>query len=151
MQLTRFDKALLNLVQTGLPLEAAPFAAIAERLGCSEQEVLERLEVLRAQGMIRRLGAFFDAETLGYKGVLVAAKVAPEYLQAVAAAINAMPQVTHNDERDHEYSLWFTVQDRDEAAMESLLQTVAKMPGVIEVLPMKTTGRYKVNLEFQLK
>lgn len=151
MQLTRFDKALLNLVQTGLPLVAAPFAAIAELLDCSEQEVLERLEVLRAQGMIRRLGAFFDAETLGYKGMLVAVKVAPDCLQAVAAAINALPQVTHNDERDHEYNLWFTVQDRNEAAMESLLATVAEMPGVIDMIPMKTTGRYKVNLEFQLK
>ena len=151
MQLTPFDKALLNLVQTGLPLASAPFAELADRLGCSEEQVIERLAVLQEHGMIRRLGAFFDAEALGYRGILVAAKVAPEQLTAVAAAINALPQVTHNDERDHEYNLWFTLQDRDEETMQSLLASVGKMPGVTELLSMKTTSRFKVNLEFQLK
>ena len=151
MKLTQFDKALLNLVQTGLPLASAPFAELADRLGCSEQTVLERLTVMREQGMIRRLGAFFDAESLGYHGRLVAVKVDPEHLTAVAAAINALPQVTHNDERDHEYNLWFTVQDRAESVTESLLESVGKMQGVADVFSLKTTGRYKVNLEFQLK
>ena len=151
MKLTQFDKELLNLVQTGLPLVEAPFAAMADRLGSSEQEVLERLSVLREHGMIRRFGAFFDAEALGYQGILVAVKIAPEHLSAVAAAINSLPQVTHNDERDHDYNLWFTLQDRDEAVLESLLGSVGRMQGVLDVISLRTTDRYKVNLEFQLK
>ena len=43
MELTQFDKELLNLIQTGLPLTPAPFAVVAARLGCPEQQVLERL------------------------------------------------------------------------------------------------------------
>ena len=65
MELTQFDKELLNLIQTGLPLTPAPFAAVAARLGCPEQQVLERLAQLRDAGVIRRLGAFFDSESLG--------------------------------------------------------------------------------------
>ena len=151
MELTQFDKELLNLIQTGLPLTPAPFAAVAARLGCPEQQVMERLAQLRDAGVIRRLGAFFDAESLGYRGWLVAVKVEEISLPTVAQAVNAWPEVTHNDERDHEYNLWFTIQTRTEAEKDGLLRQVAAMPGVSAVFSLPTTDRFKVNVEFQME
>ena len=151
MELTQFDKELLNLIQTGLPLTPAPFAAVAARLGCPEQQVLERLAQLRDAGVIRRLGAFFDAESLGYRGWLVAVKVEEMSLPAVARAVNAWPEVTHNDERDHEYNLWFTIQTRTDEEKEERLRQVAAMPGVSAVFSLPTTDRFKVNVEFRME
>ena len=151
MELTQFDKELLNLIQTGLPLTPAPFADLAARLGCPEQQVLQRLAQLRDAGVIRRLGAFFDAESLGYRGWLVAVKVEEMSLPAVARAVNAWPEVTHNDERDHEFNLWFTIQTRTEAEKDGLLRQVAAMPGVSAVFSLPTTDRFKVNVEFQME
>jgi DNA-binding Lrp family transcriptional regulator len=151
MQLNQFDKKLLNIIQTGLPLTSAPFADIGVQLGCDEIVVIERLAALREQGVIRRFGAFFDAESLGYKGQLVALRVAPESLQAVAMAVNEWPQVTHNDERDNEYNLWFTLQARDEETMTALMRQVAAMPGVEAVISLPTSDRYKINVEFQIE
>ncbi|NMC32013.1 MAG: Lrp/AsnC family transcriptional regulator [Veillonellaceae bacterium] len=151
MELTQFDKQLLNLVQTGLPLTPAPFADLADRLGCPEQQVLEQLARLRDEGIIRRLGAFFDAEALGYRGWLVAVKVEPVLLAEVARAVNAWPEVTHNDERDHEYNLWFTIQTRSEARQQELLCRIGAMAGVSAVIVLPTTDRYKVNVEFRME
>ena len=151
MELTQFDKELLNLIQTGLPLTPAPFAAVAARLGCPEQQVLERLAQLRDAGVIRRLGAFFDAESLGYRGWRVAVKVEEISLPTVAQAVNAWPEVTHNDERDHEYNLWFTIQTRTDEEKEERLRQVASMPGVSAVFSLPTTDRFKVNVEFQME
>ena len=151
MDLTQFDKELLNLIQTGLPLTPAPFAAVAARLGCPEQQVLERLAQLRDAGVIRRLGAFFDAESLGYRGWLVAVKVEEISLPTVAQAVNAWPEVTHNDERDHEYNLWFTIQTRTDEEKEERLRQVAAMPGVSAVFSLPTTDRFKVNVEFRME
>ena len=151
MELTQFDKELLNLIQTGLPLTPAPFADLAARLGCPEQQVLQRLAQLRDAGVIRRLGAFFDAESLGYRGWLVAVKVEEMSLPAVARAVNAWPEVTHNDERDHEYNLWFTIQTRTDEEKEERLRQVASMPGVSAVFSLPTTDRFKVNVEFQME
>ena len=151
MQLTQFDKQLLNVIQTGLPLTPSPFADIAAQLGSDEATVIARISAMKAQGVIRRFGAFFDADSLGYKGWLVAVKVTPEFLPEVARAVNAWPQVTHNDERDNEYNLWFTLQVRDEAALAALLLEVERMPGVVEVISMPTAERYKVNVEFQIE
>jgi DNA-binding Lrp family transcriptional regulator len=151
MQLTKFDKQLLNLIQTGLPLTAAPFAEIGLKLGCDEMTILERIAALKEQGIIRRFGAFFDAGSLGYKGHLVAVRVEPESLAAVAAAINSWPQVTHNDERDHWYNLWFTIQSRDSSEVDQLITAVTEMSGVETVISLPTTDRYKVNVEFQVE
>ena len=151
MELTQFDKELLNLIQTGLPLTPAPFAAVAARLGCPEQQVMERLAQLRDAGVIRRLGAFFDAESLGYRGWLVAVKVEEISLPTVAQAVNAWPEVTHNDERDHEYNLWFTIQTRTDEEKEERLRQVAAMPGVSAVFSLPTTDRFKVNVEFRME
>jgi len=151
MQLTQFDKQLLNIVQTGLPLTPAPFADIAKQLGSDEKTVIARISILKEQGLIRRFGAFFDAESLGYLGRLVAIKVDPELLPDVARELNAWPQVTHNDERDNEYNLWFTLQARDETTLSTLVLAVEKMPGVSEVISMPTAERYKINVEFQIE
>ena len=151
MQLTTFDTQLLNLIQSGLPLTPAPFADIARQLGSDERSVIERIDKLQERGLICRFGAFFDAESLGYKGRLVAARVAPEHLSAVALAINALPQLSHNDERDNDYNLWFTVQSRQEEEILRLIDMVAQMDGVEEVISMPTSERFKVNVEFQVK
>ncbi len=151
MQLTTFDKQLLNLIQSGLPLTSAPFADIAKQLGSDERSVIQRIDKLQERGLICRFGAFFDAESLGYKGRLVAARVAPEHLSAVALAINALPQVSHNDERDNDYNLWFTVQSRQEEEILRLIDVVAQMDGVEEVISMPTSERFKVNVEFQVR
>ena len=151
MQLTAFDKQLLNLIQSGLPLTPAPFADIARQMGSDERSVIERIDKLQQRGLICRFGAFFDAESLGYKGRLVAARVKPEQLQAVALAINDLSQVSHNDERDNDYNLWFTVQSRQEEEILRLIDMVAQMDGVEEVISMPTSERFKVNVEFQVK
>ena len=151
MQLTAFDKQLLNLIQSGLPLTPTPFADIARQMGSDERSVIERIDKLQQRGLICRFGAFFDAESLGYKGRLVAARVKPEQLQAVALAINDLSQVSHNDERDNDYNLWFTVQSRQEEEILRLIDMVAQMDGVEEVISMPTSERFKVNVEFQVK
>ena len=150
-QLTKFDKRLLNLIQTGLPLTSTPFADIGIKLGCDEATVLTRIAELKEHGVIRRFGAFFDAESLGYKGYLVAVRVDPQYLPDVAAAINLWSQVTHNDERDHCFNLWFTIQSRDTSEVGRLIDAVIEMPGVNEVISLPTTDRFKVNVEFQVE
>lgn len=150
IQLTEFDIRLLNLLQAGLPLVPSPYAEIGRQLDCDEQKVTERIGELKNLGIIRRFGAFFDAAHLGYQGYLIAARIQPAMLESVAEAVNRWPQATHNDERDHEYNLWFTIQVREPAEMESLLAELQKMAGVEEMIALPTTDRFKINLKFQM-
>ena len=57
MTLDTMDKRILDIIQTDFPLESRPYAIIAERLGITEQEALDRVNALRKSRLIRRLGA----------------------------------------------------------------------------------------------
>lgn len=149
--LNEFDKQLLNIVQSDLPLTSRPFADVAEQLGVDEALVIDRLRYLKDNGFIRRIGPFFDSGRLGYVSTLAAVAVEPGRLAAVAAAVNAYPGVTHNYEREGAYNLWFALLTPDLAAQKKVLQAVAGLPGVTGMLNLPATKKFKINARFMLK
>src|SRR3954469_9845725 len=60
------DRTLCDLIQNDFPVVARPYAALGERLGESEQEVLERIARLRRDRIIRQISAIFDKRRPGY-------------------------------------------------------------------------------------
>ena len=60
------DRRLIELIAPGLPLSPRPYAAIAEHLGCDEQQVVTRIERLQASGYIKRYGVVVRHHELGY-------------------------------------------------------------------------------------
>ena len=150
MQLTAFDKSLLNLLQGNLPVCSRPFARLAEELGTDEQTVIDRLNELRAQGYLRRIGTFFNSNRLGYNGTLVALKVQPAAMGKVAAEINRYPGVTHNYEREGKYNLWFTLLTPNLATEQKILNEVEDLSGVDGLLNLKAHKKYKISVQFKL-
>jgi DNA-binding Lrp family transcriptional regulator len=150
MVLTAFDKNLLNILQTELPLHPRPFSVLAERFGVEETVVLQRLRCLKEQGLIRRIGPFFDSAKLGYEGVLVAVDVEEQHLIDVAQAINAYPGVTHNYEREGSYNLWFTLLTPDMEVQERILGEIRRLDGVNRLMSLPAIKKYKVNVQFTL-
>ncbi|MFQ5645253.1 MAG: hypothetical protein ACE5FQ_16380, partial [Thiogranum sp.] len=57
---------LIEVIQGGLPLVARPYQAIADRLGCSERAVIDRLRSMIDAGIIKRLGVVVRHHELGY-------------------------------------------------------------------------------------
>lgn len=152
--LTAFDKALLNKIQENLPLVSRPYAELAKQIGVEETAVIERLNFLKEQGYIRRIGPFFDSAKLGYIGTLVAVRVREEDVPAVAAAINAYSGVTHNYERysggDTRYNLWFTLLSPDTGSQTRVLAMIENMPGVERLISLPAIKKYKVSVRFTL-
>lgn len=148
--LSAFDRRILDEVQGDFPLVPRPFAVLAERLHTDEDALLARLEALREAGYLRRFGAYFDSGALGYRGTLVALRVADGAVEAVAEAVNRYGGVTHNYERDGEYNLWFTFQYASEDARRETLDAVRRLPGVERMLDLPSKKRYKVRVRFRL-
>lgn len=148
--LTAFDKRLLNIIQTDLPLESRPFAILAEHLETEESVVIERLRFLKEHGFIRRIGPFFDSTKLGYIGTLVALEVEPEHIPHVAAVINSNYGVTHNYERDGDFNLWFTLFSHNLEAQTAMLDKIRKLAGVVKLINLPATQKFKVSVQFTL-
>lgn len=108
-ELDAADRRLINRLQDGLPLVAAPYAAVAAEIGVSEGELLYRLERLLEAGVLSRFGPMYHAELLG-GGLTLAALAVPEHdFERVTAAVNAFPEVAHNYRREHRLNMWFVL------------------------------------------
>ncbi|MCR5834411.1 MAG: Lrp/AsnC family transcriptional regulator [Selenomonadaceae bacterium] len=150
-RLSNFDKALLNILQGDIPVCSHPFAEMANRLGTDEATVITRLRELKASGYLRRIGTFFDSNSLGYQGTLVALKVEPAALVAVAEAINRYPGATHNYEREGAYNLWFTLLTPNPEYESNILAEIRSLDGVEDMLRLKANKKYKINVQFKLQ
>ena len=101
-------KRLINLLQVDFPLTPAPFAAMAERLGISEPEVIRRIEELKQKDIVRLIGPVMEARKLGYQTTLVAMSVPADKLRKAEKIIAVHPSVSHAYEREHRFNLWIT-------------------------------------------
>lgn len=150
-ELTDFDKSLLNLLQGKIQLVSRPFKAMADELGCTEDEVIERIKLLKQEGYVRRIGSFFNSDKLDYRGTLVALKVTPELMEETATAINKYSGITHNYEREGEYNLWFTLLTPDDTVREKILGEIKALRGVEKAMDLSARRKYKINVQFKLK
>jgi len=143
------DFQLLNDYQRDFPLVSAPFAELAARLGVAEKVVLGRLENLRREGKISRVGAVFAPKRIG-ASTLAAMAVPPEKLEAVAAAVNRFPEVNHNYEREHRYNLWFVVTAATEGRLQASLGAIELAAGYpLMALPLEE--EFHIDLGFCLR
>ena len=108
-ELDSIDRAIVDTLQGGFPLCERPYAVAAERLGIGEDALLQRLEKLLADKVLTRFGPMVQIERMGGAFVLAALAVPEERYEAVAAQVNALPQVAHNYRREHKLNMWFVL------------------------------------------
>jgi DNA-binding Lrp family transcriptional regulator len=101
------DRALIVATQGGLPLIPRPYHAIAEQLGLSADEVMQRLRAMLASGVIRRIGAVPNHYAIGWtaNGMTVW-DVADERVDELGAQIGALDFVTHCYRRQRALPTW---------------------------------------------
>jgi len=142
------EKHLLNDFQYGLPLVSRPYQQMAEKLGTSEQVIIDTLKLLKKQGFVSRVGAVFRANSIG-ASTLAAMSVTEEQLESVAAMISRYSEVNHNYQREHHFNLWFVVTASDEQVLNAILDDIEQHSGMpVMYLPMLED--YHIDLGFEL-
>jgi DNA-binding Lrp family transcriptional regulator len=147
------DRKLLNLMQGSFPLEARPFRAVAELAEVSEEEVLQRVERLLAERIIRQVTPIYDTRALGYGSMLVAAKVDPEHPWRAAQIINSHPGVSHNYLRNHEFNMWFTiaVECDSRLGLEGTLAVLQELTGAESIRQLPTLKLFKIRMDLEME
>ena len=146
------DKRLLNLLQGSFPLAPRPFAAVAEAAGVGEDEVLRRTQRLLDERIIRQVTPIFDTRVLGYKSMLVAAKVDPDNPHRAAKVINSHPGVSHNYLRNHDFNLWFTIatEPGSKLGLQGTLDVLQELTGAESVRQLPTLKLFKINMDLEM-
>lgn len=130
-ELSPLDKALINMLQKGLPVCERPFAEIAETLNdagiaTDEQTVISHLQALRESKVLSRFGPMFDAACLGGAFTLAALAVPEEDFEKVTEQVNSFEQIAHNYRRDHIFNMWFVIATESQAEIDEVIAGIEK-------------------------
>ena len=144
------DKELLNALQWDFPLVPRPFGAVGERIGMSEDAVLERIERLRRDHVIRQVSAIFDSRKLGYKSSLVAMRFPREREERAVEIVNAHPGVSHNYQRNHDFNMWFTLTIHWSKDLQEEMDRLAEAAHAAGGRLLPTLKLYKINVKLDV-
>lgn len=135
MSVSAQDRALIKACQAGLPFTPEPYARIADELGVAEADVMERLDALMAEGVIRRIGIAPNHYKIGMaaNGMTVW-DVDDSQAETLGALVGAMEDVTHCYLRPRRppvwpYNLFAMLHGADRAEVETKRQRLKEFLG----------------------
>ncbi len=146
----RTDKLIITALQEEFPLVARPYAAIGERHGLAEDEVISRLRAIKELNILRQISAIFDTKTLGYKSSLVAMSTRPEDELHAAHVVNGHPGVSHNYKRDHHFNLWFTIAVPPSSSLEDTVEVLHREARATSTRMLPTLKLFKIGVTLDL-
>lgn len=138
-QLTAGDRALIRIVQHGLPLVSRPYADIAERLATTEPDVIERLTKLINNGAIKRYGIVVRHHELGYRANgMVVWDIPDQRVRELGRCIGGFDCVTLSYRRprrlpDWPYNLFTMVHGRDRTEVEGKVADIVERCGLQDI------------------
>jgi DNA-binding Lrp family transcriptional regulator len=145
------DCVILESLQDDLPLVSHPWKSIADRIGIPESEMLSRMKRMEDLGIIRGISPVLESRPLGlHAATLVALRVPEERLEEVAAVVSSYPEVSHNFQRDHAWSLWFTLAARDRESLRRIFDDILEKTGIAadDAIDLPTIHRIKIDVRF---
>ena len=148
-RLGELDQKLLNDFQRDFPIVAHPFAVLSDKLGTTEDAIIERLMTLKAEGRIARVGATVRPNTAG-ASTLAAMAVPEDRIEEVAAKVGAEPGVNHSYLREDEMNLWFVATAPDKTALLHSLDNIREATG-LAVHDLRLVRPFNIDLGFSLK
>lgn len=127
------DRRIIRATQEGLPLVPRPYHQVAEQLGLTAQEVMERMARMLENGIIRRIGAVPNHYALGYKANgMTVWDVPDERVDELGPLVGALDFVSHCYQRprylpEWPYNFFAMVHGRDRAEVEEKTRRISEL------------------------
>ena len=115
--------------------------------------MLRRTRRLLDERIIREITPIFDTRVLGYRSMLVAARIDPEHPWRAAKIVNSHPGVSHNYLRDHDFNLWFTIatEPGSKLGLEGTLELLQELTGAESVRQLPTLRLFKIRMDLEME
>jgi len=131
----KMEQELTKALQGTLPFEENPYEAIGKILGVSEDEVIERLKIMKDSNKLKRVGAILRHQKSGYtNNAMVVFKTESTMTETIGKALALSPLVSHCYERKSyerwPYNLYAMLHSRKEYEIEAFVEFVVKKYGI---------------------
>lgn len=146
--ISELDKKIVRVLQKEFPLVAEPYKQMADEAGVSVDTFLERVQAMREEKKIRKMGAVLRHREVGFKAnVLTVWQVPTDRLDAVARQMAECPSVSHCYDRttspDWPYNLYTMIHGQSREECEAIVARLAEATGVQERSMLYTQKEWK--------
>ncbi|MDD2739593.1 protein nirH [Methylomonas lenta] len=135
MPIDAIDRQIIQATQAGLPLVAEPYQVIAEQLGLSAQLVMQRMQAMQDNGVIRRIAAVPNHYKIGYRyNGMTVWDVDDLHIDSLGQRVAELSFVSHCYQRprhlpDWPYNLFAMVHAKTELDAERQIALIADLLG----------------------
>jgi DNA-binding Lrp family transcriptional regulator len=129
------QRRIIEATQSGLPVCDEPYQAVADELGVSQQVLLDSMQWMLEQGLIRRIGLVPNHYALGYShNIMVVWDIDDAVIDDVGKSIGDLPFVSHcyrrpRREPDWNYNFFTMVHGKNEETVLSQIQIIRSLLG----------------------
>ena len=129
------DKKIIGLIQGDLPLHPRPFAVMAEKIGISEDEFVERVRSLKKRGIIRRFGATLRHQEAGFSSNAMMAWIVPDdKIDETGRMMSEFREVTHcyhrRPQKDWKYNLYTMIHGDSRDECHEIARRMSELSGI---------------------
>jgi DNA-binding Lrp family transcriptional regulator len=133
--LTDLEKQIIASLQEDMAITERPYLAISEKLGISEETLLETLQDLCDRGIIRRFGATLRHQKTGFTANAMAAwQVDEDRVEDVGNQMASFKQVSHcyrrNPTDGWPFNLYTMIHANDEESCRQTARHMSREAGV---------------------
>ncbi|MFN2362980.1 MAG: hypothetical protein ABR596_01690 [Halarsenatibacteraceae bacterium] len=129
------DKKIIALIQKDMDLVKKPFKLIADKCGCKEDEILDRLKKMKKAGALKRIAPLLYHRRSGYQANgMVVWTVDKEEIDEAGYKLAAFEQVSHCYHRpayppDWPYNLYAMTHAKSDKELEAIAEEMAEKIG----------------------
>lgn len=140
------DRRIVNALQGGFPVVERPFAAAAQAVDLSEDDVVARIAHMLEEDILSRFGPLYNADRMGGAFTLCALNAPAAEFERIAGIVNGFTEVAHNYERDHRLNMWFVLASDSPAAISSVTARIEQATG-LPILSLPKLEEYFIELK----
>lgn len=148
VEIEELDRKIIRLLQGEFPLEAEPYKVLAEEIGITEEALLARIETMREEKKIRKMGAVLRHREVGFtSNCLCVWNVPDERVDEVGGRMAEHPRVSHCYDRnrtpDWPYNLYTMIHGYSREECEVIAAELAAAAGIEERCMLYTKKEWK--------
>jgi len=148
-EIKEIDRAIMRELQDDIPLDLHPYRTIAEKVGLSEEEVMENIKRYKEKGWIRRYGATLRHQKAGFtaNGMGVWKVPNPDEREKLGAIMASFREVSHCYERpsfeDWPYHLFSMIHGQSREECEETARRISEKTGLKDYKVLYSTREFK--------
>lgn len=148
VQLSEKQIEIIRFIQGDLPCVTKPYADLAAKLNMTEQEIVDQIQWMLDQGVVRRFGMAVRHQNIGYTANGMSAWDVPDgMVDEVGSVLAALPEVTHCYERARfggwPYNLYAMIHGKKRETVLGIAKDISEKIGLTNYKVLFSTKEYK--------